>query len=365
MTQVERNELEQIKSPPFRIGKYFPNHQNPLTNLIIAEWKVLTRSGEPLTEQAIQERVGIKLRYVASKDQTVIDMGVEAAKDALKGERNIDFVIVSTSFPGGVHIASEIAQRLELPKIIPQDPACVLDVYAACSGFVRGLGWIKEHDGKFQGKRILFVATEKYSDKVVDLKQDGALAIDSSLAQTIFSDGAIALVFTYGQDIEILASKTRQFDHIRGIIQMPVDESQMVEPYFYELVDKSPDYFRQQGPRVFREVLMGIPPFTQECLEKTGIDLSEVQHIVPHQGSGRIVAQLKEQFGKLFKKDIPVADDMEEGNFSSGSVPKALAKLQENGEIDPRKVILLVGFGAGAGLLASIAAVIIKGTRKN
>lgn len=368
MTQVERQQElpfnpEGSDLPSFRFGKYFPNHHNPLTNWLIEGWKVVTGSGKYLTRQSIKERIGIELRYVASQSETVIDMGAEAAEDALKGQKDIYFVMVSTSFPIGLNVASEIAKKLNLPNIEPGNPDHVLDIYAACAGFVRGLNYLKEHEQKFWGKRILFVASEKYSDKVVDLRQEGALEIDPSMAQIIFSDGAIAMVFTYGEDIEILAAETHTLDHVRDIIQMPVDESLMAEPYIYEPVDKSPDYFRQQGPRVFKEVSIVIPKLTQEWLERVGIDLDRIEHIVPHQGSGRMVGELKERFRKLFNRDI-VADDMEEGNFSSGSVLKALDKLVSNGHIDQRKIALLIGFGAGAGLLVSIAAVVIKGVRK-
>lgn len=368
MTQVEQDrELssspERSDLPSFRFGKYFPNHHNPLTNWLIEGWKVVRPSGEYLTRQSIHERTGIELRYVASPSETVIDMGAEAAKDALKGQKDIDFVMVSTSFPIGLNVASEIAKRLDLPKIMPGNPQYVLDIYAACAGFVRGLTYLKEHEQKFWGKRILFMASEKYSDKVVDLRQKGALEIDPSMAQTIFSDGAIAVLFTYGEDIEILAAETQTLGYVRNIIQMPVLESLMAEPYIYEPVDKSLDHFRQQGPRVFKEVSIVIPKLTQDWLERVGIDLDRIEHIVPHQGSGRMVGELKERFKKLFNKDI-VADDMEEGNFSSGSVPKALDKLVSNGHIDSKNIVLLIGFGAGAGLLASIAAVVIKGARK-
>lgn len=368
MTQVERQgrELsfnpERSDLPSFRIGKYFPNHHNPLTNAIIAGWNLMTRSG-PVTEKSLHDRNGIELRYVASEDETVVDMGEKAALDLKIDLKDTDFVMVSTSFPCGVNVASEIAKRLNLPKVIPHSPKHVRDIYAACSGFVRGLDYLKEHEETFKGKKILFIASEKYSPYLADLEK-GGIETDPSMAQTLFSDGAIAFHFTYGEDIEILAASTHVFPHIRNILKMPVDTQVMVEPYTYEPVEISERYFQQQGPKVFETVAKEIPIFTLNWLVNLGFDPSRIDHIVPHQGSGRMVSKLQEQFEKVFNRQLQVTNDAREGNFSSGSIPKALAKLEENGQIDPKKVILLVGFGAGAGLLASIAAVVIKGARK-
>lgn len=341
-------------------GVYIPNNHRPITNWLIEHtWQVLTRSGKLLTERDILQRTGVERRFWASKDETVVDMGFEAAKKALKGGQDVDFVMVSTSFPCGVNVASEIARRLNLPKIRPGIPGYVLDVHAACSGFVRGLAHLKEFEDYFRGKRILFVSTEKYSDRLVDLGRTKSVDVDPSLAQTIFSDGAVALDFTYGEGIEVLAAETHRFG-IRDIIQMPVDDSSMVEPYIYEPVDKSPDYFRQNGGVVYEEVRNGVPPLVDGLVERAGIDPTQIQAVYPHQGSGHVLDALQ----RRIKHGFRLVRDIEDGNFSSASIPKALAKEAQESNIDPHKIILIAGFGAGAGLLASIAAIVIRGARE-
>lgn len=357
------NELER-QNGQLLIDKYFPNSRNPLTNSLIQSWRVIKPSGEILTAEDIFNKTGIRLRYVAAQE-TVLDMGIKAAEKALKGDKEIDFCLVSTSFPVGVNVASEIVQALELPKVIPYNPDCVMDIYAACAGFVRGIDFLKKNEAKFLGKRILFISTEKYSDKVADLRQTRTIEADPSLAQTLFSDGAVALVFRLGQDLEILSSETHRLDQVRNLIQMPLDESLMVEPYIYEGVDRSLDYFRQQGPRVFKEISYMIPRLTEQWLQRAQIGLDEVGGIITHQGSGRMVTHLRDQFGRLFQRDIPVAYDMEEGNFSSASVPKAWERLVREDTLDQKKVMLLIGFGAGVGLLASVAAVTLKGGKND
>lgn len=360
-------EVEQEENPSLSFGVYLPNYHNPLTNWLIERWQVLTKSRERyLTAADISKKTGVERRFRASPDETVVDMGIKAAEKALGGRKEVDFVMVSSSHPIGVNIAREIASRLKLPRVRTDkdepEENDIIDIFAYCAGFAYGLHFLKENDERFRGKRILFVSTEKYSDRVLDLEKEReqAAQLDPSLAQTIFSDGATAFLFTYGDDLEVLVSETYKFAHVRNIIRMPVDKKLAVQPCIFEEVDVSPDFFRQEGSMVYEEVRNRVTPKIDSLIERAGIDPEQIQFVVAHQGSGHILDAIQ----KKLRHKLPFVRDIEDGNFSSASIPKALAKESEYGRIDPNKIILIAGFGAGAGLLASIAAVVMRGARK-
>ncbi|MEK7616497.1 MAG: 3-oxoacyl-[acyl-carrier-protein] synthase III C-terminal domain-containing protein [Patescibacteria group bacterium] len=324
-----------------------------LTNETIESWRVEVSSGQFLTAQSILQKTGIERRFHAAEDETVVDMALKVAEDVL-AENQVDLILVSTSFPIGVNVATEVLRKLHLT-------GGRLDIYAACSGFVRGLVFLKQNEDTFRGRRVFFLASEKYSDKLVDLREEEAIKRDPSLSQTIFSDGAAGLSFILGVNFNILAAESRMIDKVTNLIRMPINWQLVREPFINEPVDRSHDgKFRQEGPAVYRQVLERIPQALGEFMAKYGIDPNEVGYIVPHQGSGRMVRALAERLTPSFKAG-QVVEDFKDGNFSSASIPKALVKLIQEDRLDPGKITLLLGFGAGRGLLGSIAACRIGG----
>src|SRR3989344_8307006 len=107
-------------------GEYIPD--NPLTNDMIASWNIRKDNGELITADGIENLLGIERRFIAGKDETVLEMGLQASIEALGDERNIDAVIVSTSYPIGVNVSETIASSLGL------SPSYHTDIHAACSG---------------------------------------------------------------------------------------------------------------------------------------------------------------------------------------------------------------------------------------
>lgn len=341
MTQPESGRRFAPPTPEFSylsgisFGCYFP--ATVLTNEEIELWGVTTQRSGLLTKDRIFKSTGIKRRFVADPGETALDMGIKAAEQALGDSRDIDAVFVSTSYPIGVNIAWEIKERLHLPAL------SALDIYAACSGFVRGLVHIKEHEERFHGKKILFVATEKYSHVVADLRNGGG-TIDPSLAQTIFSDGAMAMVFRPGIDMQILWAKNHPFAReFSNLIRMPIDPSLMRPPYIEEYVPPSPSgKFEQDGPNVYRVVLENVPTLVRETVKEAGLTPQDIKRVFPHQGSGKMVDGLSDRL-----REFVLYKDIEDGNFSSASIPKAWFKATQEGEIGEGDIIALPGFGAG------------------
>ena len=66
---------------------------------------------------------------------------------------------------------------------------------------------------------------------------------------------------------------------------------------------------------------------------------------VPHQANLRIVESIARKLGV---SNARVADDIiEAGNTSSASIPLALSRMIERGELASGAPVLLLGFGAG------------------
>lgn len=348
MAQAERQlpeqhrNIEAITLGGLSFGIYLPKEF--ITNEQIEEWRIATQSGKLLTAFDIQDKIGIKRRFRAGPNESPIDMAIQAAH-ATGATLDVDAVITSSSYPLGVNISQEISKRLQTPANFH------LDIHAACSGFVRGLAYIKEHEEEFQGKKVLFVTTEKYSHTLVDLHGGGA-EIDRSMAQLIFSDGAAACIFEFGKDIRVLGYENTKLPAIfNNCICMPIEKSLMREPFLEEPIPNSANgYLEQDGPSVFKRVLSYIPDLNKKVVKNADLQPSDIKLVIPHQASGRMVDGLKERMS-----DYTFFSDLEDGNFSSASIPKALARAIKEGAIQKGDKILLLGFGAG--LYASSAIV--------
>lgn len=194
------------------IGTYFP--ERVLTNEDIASWNVRL-GGKLLTAQSIFEKVGVKRRFIAGEDETALFMGVKAVKSLPNFLESPDMVYFSTSYPDGVNNAEVLIRHFGYTADGFEN------VHAACSGSTFSLSHIFKNKERFLGKRILLVASEKYSPALVDLRSDDT---DLSLAQTIFSDGAVAMSFTEGQDLKILNALNYSFPKEESAcLRMPVN----------------------------------------------------------------------------------------------------------------------------------------------
>lgn len=334
---------ETSKKPEIVFGSYLP--KTVLTNQEIESWRVLTPNGHPLTAESIRKRTGVIKRYVADKNETPFSMALHASQEALaKTGKNIDAVIVSTSFPTGENLSSKLQNEFGVSGFH-------LDVHAACSGFTLSLAYLKEREKEFLGKKILFVATEKYSPHLYDLRSDDAHN-DASLAQTIFSDGAVAMIFEYGKDLEVISTMNKNFPkEVNDYIKMPIDRSLLTSPFFeIPMPPSASGKLEQDGKKVYEVLCENVPPLIKDTVSSSNLNPLDIQTVFPHQGSFHIVKGLY-----LRLNEYSVYRDFEEGNFSSASIPKALSKAFEKGEIKKGDTVVLAGFGAG--LFASVAVV--------
>lgn len=337
---AERQLLEQHHNPErvtlgnLSFGIYLP--EEFITNQQIEQWDVKTQSGNLLTASSIDEKIGIRRRFRAGLHESEIYMGTQAAI-ATEDLEDIDAVLVSSSYPVGVNISEEIAARLKI------EPSTHLDIHAACSGFVRGLAYMQENEEEFQGKKVLLVATEKYSHTLTDLREDG-IEIDPSMAQLIFSDGAVACVFEFGKDIRVLGyENTKLSEKFNNCIRMPIDRDLMTIPFLEEPVPNSASgKFEQDGRSVFRAVLSYVPDLNKRVVENAGLQASDIKLVILHQATGHMIDSLSNRMS-----EHTLFIDMQDGNFSSASIPKALMRAIRERVIQRGDKILLSGFGAG------------------
>jgi 3-oxoacyl-[acyl-carrier-protein] synthase-3 len=248
--------------------------------------------------------------YAAEK--ALADSGLSAA--------DIDMVAVATcsSSDRCPNVATRVAARLGITA-----PAA-FDLNTACSGFSYALGTADHAIRAGAARNALVIGAEKLSD-LTDWT-DRTTAV-------LFGDGAGAAVVTAVADGEqpgigpvLWGSTPDKGDALR--------------------IEGWRPYIQQEGQTVFRWATTALAPFALEACAKAGVDPSELAAFVPHQANTRIIDGIVKRLG--LSPDAVVAKDLvESGNTSAASIPLALSKLLERGEVPSGAPVLLFGFGGG------------------
>jgi 3-oxoacyl-[acyl-carrier-protein] synthase-3 len=344
--ELPNPERREGNMPSVAFGVYLP--EAVLENDAVEAWNVTDSKGNPITSDGILKRTGIERRYVANIVESTPVMGRLAASRALAGKKEVDVVLFSSSYPVGFNQADRVIQDLG----IVADGS--MEIGAACSGFTRGLSFMKEQEHLFRDKDVLFIASEKYSNACADLRTPKGIE-DSSQAQLLFSDGAVAMNFINNKDMEILSYKN--FSLPSEDIRMPIDENKMQANYLREVVPHSPDFFRQNGTSVLKTVAKVIPSLVDEVVESANLNPEDIKFVIPHQPSRHVLHALSDRSPRY-----TYISDFQDGNFSSASIPLALKKTIEgnshtalkeghemvgNFKLQKGDAVVLAGFGAG------------------
>ncbi len=270
-------------------------------------------------DEWIQSRVGIRERRVAGPEDSVASMAVAAGGKALAAggisPEDIDLVIVATctvqdQIP---NTAATVAARLGITA-----PGA-FDVNAACAGFVYALGLASDSVRAGSSRNVLVIGSEKLSDWVD--WQDRSTCV-------IFADGAGAAVVSASEE------------HAVGPVVWGSSGERADTIHLRE-----GKYLHQEGQAVFRWTTTELYKVALEAMERAGVEPTELTAFVPHQANLRIVESIARKLGApqaLVARDIVTA-----GNTSSASIPLALSRMVERGELPSGSTVLTLGFGAG------------------
>jgi 3-oxoacyl-[acyl-carrier-protein] synthase-3 len=291
-------------------------------------------------DEWIQERSGIIERRHAGANEHVVSMATAAAQKALADAGitadQLDLVMVATV----THRYQTPSASVEVAAALGAVNAAATDTSAACAGFCYGLGIADGMIRSGVAKYILLIGAEKLSE-IVDFEDRGTAFL--------FADGAGAVIVgpTQVQGIgpTIWGADGTQLD---AIIMEP-------DVFTAERTGK-PSVLTMQGQQVFRWAVGQMGDVCVQAMTAAGVTVNDLAAFVPHQANNRITDALIKQLD--LPDHVAVARDIAfSGNTSAASVPLALDRLRENGEVKSGDLVLMVGFGAGLVHAAQVALV--------
>jgi 3-oxoacyl-[acyl-carrier-protein] synthase-3 len=276
----------------------------------------------------IVERTGIRERRIAAEDEALTDICLPAARRALEmanaDPASIDLLIVATVTPDMAFPSSSalIADALGMPQ------AAAYDLSAGCTGFVYAIAQAHGMLSAGLAKRALVVGGDVLST-ILDWTDRSTLVL--------FGDGAGAVVMEPVAGGGFLGFELGADGGGGANLWLPGSGSRkFAEP------DK---YVKMNGREVFKFATRVMVTSAEAVLEECGRTVADIDVYVPHQANVRIIDHAAKKLGIPQEKTVVNVDKY--GNTSSGSIPLALADAADDGRLEPGKLVLLTGMGAG------------------
>jgi 3-oxoacyl-[acyl-carrier-protein] synthase-3 len=343
-------------------GSYIPTEVK--TNQDFTNHTFYTEDNAPIgvcpqvVVEKFQKITGIAERRYVAAHLTTSDIATLAAEEALRDSgidpETLDMIIVAHNFGNVVEgtvqsdavpsLASRVKHNLKI-----KSPACVAyDILFGCPGWVQGMIQADAFFKAGMAKKALVIGAETLS-RVIDRYDRDSM---------IFSDGAGASVVEYQEVPEdgsgILASSAL---------------SHSIEEAYYINMSKSymPDgdprvrYIKMKGRKVYEYAIKLVPEAMKNCLDKCGVDISDVKKVFIHQANEKMDEGMIQALFKLYgRRDVP-ADIMPMsihylGNSSVATVPTLYDLVRkgkdEQHELHAGDIILFASVGAGMNINA-------------
>lgn len=293
------------------------------------------------SDEWISSRTGIRERRVLSANETLTDLAIAAAKDALASAgqdgSDLDLIVVATSTPDERYPAT--AARVQ--QAIGATHATGFDLALACTGFVSAVITVEQLLRTGLYRKALVVGADAHS-RVMDWTDRNTCVLFGDAAGAAILEASETTDDFLGADSHLDGSKADELYAHNSLVNCPL--VQQPEP-------RSP-YVQMNGREVFKFAVGTVPKSILAVLEQAGLTLENLDYLVLHQANIRIMQAMSE---KLNLPESKILVNLQKyGNTSAASVPLALNEAVLNGQIQPGQTLLLCGFGGGLSWSSSL-----------
>ncbi|MEO8234682.1 MAG: ketoacyl-ACP synthase III [Flavobacterium sp.] len=341
-------------------GSYIPNQI--VTNLDFAKHQFLNEDGSAFNASneviahKFKQITGIEERRYVDTNLVTSDIAYFAAQKAIDtaniDPETLDYIIFAHNFgnvkQGAIQadavpsLAARVKQKLRI-----KNPKCVAyDILFGCPGWIEGVIQAQAFIKAGMAKKCLVIGAETLS-RVVDIHDRDSM---------IYSDGAGAtIVEATNEDGGILAHASATF---------ATDEADYLffGNSFNKNLDKDVRYIKMQGRKIYEFALNEVPKAMKDCLDKSGIPISEIKKVLIHQANEKMDEAIIHRFFKLHNQETPEGimpmSIHKLGNSSVATVPTLYDLLVngriENQEIKKGDVIIFASVGAGMNINAMV-----------
>lgn len=309
--------------------------------------------------QKLNEITEIRERRYAADNHTSSDLAFFAAQKAIDSssidKETLDYIIVAHNFgdvlkgSNRVDIMPSLATRVK-HKLGIANPDCVAyDIAFGCPGWVQGMIQANYYLKSGEAKRVMVIGAETLS-RVIDPHDRDSM---------IYADGAGATILEGKEEEEargILAHAART-DATDEAYYLWMGQSNKAEACQEQL------YIKMHGRKLYKYAVKNVPSLVKKCLDKAGLDVSDVNKVLIHQANAKLDEGIIRSFFRLYGiREVP-ADIMpmcieKMGNNSVATVP-ILYDLIQTGQLDNHEIkngnhLVFSSVGAGMNINAIV-----------
>jgi 3-oxoacyl-[acyl-carrier-protein] synthase III len=282
----------------------------------------------------IKENLGILERRKARPDQATSDLaanaGLLAVENAGLNIDDIDLIIVATATPDRL---SPSTACIVQDKIKAYNAVC-FDLGAVCSGFLFAMSTASQFIAAGVYDNILVIGADTFS-RITDWKKRDCV---------FFGDGAGAVVLSHGNVNEGFLA-FRLYSDGRGKWSFTVPGGGSENPLTPENIHEGLQYFHMNGRAVYETGTKVLPIAINQVLKDTGLTIDNIDYMIPHQPSIKILQDTAQIVGLPFEKVMTNMDRY--ANTSGGTIPILLDEVNRSGKLTKGKIILFAAVGSG------------------
>lgn len=294
----------------------------------------------PTNSKWVFENVGIKERRIAAPNQATSDLAAIAGQRAIddSGLKNtdIDLIIVATATADrkAPSTAAFVQNKLKAFN------AAAFDISAICSGFLFGMSVASQYIAAGVYNNVLVIGADTFS-RITDWTKRDAI---------FFGDGAGAVVLSDGNVTEGFLAYRLYTDSSNDMMGFTVPGGGSENPLTADNLHEQ--YFQMNGKTVYSSAIKVLPKAIKQVLTDTGLSIEDIDLMIPHQPSIRILQKTAEIIGLPFDKVMTNMDRY--ANTSGGTIPILLDEVNKAGKLKKGNIILFAAVGSGWTYGASI-----------
>jgi 3-oxoacyl-[acyl-carrier-protein] synthase-3 len=301
--------------------------------------KILTNSDlekmVDTTDEWITTRTGIKRRHIASKEVCSSDLSIAASRKAIAAAgikaTDIDLILLGTVTPDFPVPSTACIVQDKLGA----SNAAVMDIVAACSGFVYGLSLAKAMVEASQYKNVLVIGVETLS-KITNWEDRNTCVL--------FGDAAgAAIVHSSGKPGGILGTYLKSDGSLAHLLSITAGGTRV--PIDLHNINNGDRYLKMAGPEVYKNAVRTMAEAAFEVLKRTNLSADDIDLMISHQANIRIIESTARKI-KIPPEKVYI-NIQEYGNTSAASIPLALDEAIRTGRVKSGDIVLLVAFGGG------------------